>query len=136
MTAELITIRQIEERYGIASTTLKTIRSPRNNFNFPAPIENENPRDLVKKYRLDQVDDFFRKNNVEKVSAYSNKGNGSTMDNLLAFYKRNFPDKQHGGGKTVSVIIRPSDDEHWDNDHHRGGFIRSGGVTCMYGDGF
>lgn len=135
MTAELITIRQIEERYRIASTTLKTIRSPRNNFNFPAPIENENPRDQIKKYIASQVEEFFSKNNIKKISSYDNRGNGSTVAYLLAFYKRNFPAKQHGGGETVTVKIRPDEENYWNNEHDRGSFYRSSGITSMYSEG-
>ena len=135
MEPELITIRQIEEQYGISPTKLKTIRSVRNGFNFPAPVENENPRDQVKKYLAHEVEQFFKANNIEKISCYASKGNGSTIANLLAFYRRNFPAKQHGGGETVTVKIRPNIDDHWDNEHQRGGFDHSSGITIMYIEG-
>ncbi len=132
---ELITIREIEELYGISSTKLKTIRSQRNNFNFPAPVENENPRDQVRKYRFDQVEQFFKENNIKKIKCHDNKGVRNRLSVLLAFYNRNscrLPGS--GGGETITVKIRPAE-EQWSNEHQRNCFGKSCGISFIYEQG-
>ena len=114
----MMTIKDIEEQYGIKGTKLKNIRNTPN-FNFPA---SHGEPGYNKLYKRAEVEAWFKNNKhlLKNVSCYSDEGNGQTIGALLAFYNRNSTRLSgSGGGTTITQKIRRSLDEHWDNEHQR-----------------
>ena len=118
MNNEFITIAEIEQQHRIKGSKLKNIRN-KPTFCFPPAL---NEPGFTVYYERKAVEQWFEDNKelVGGLSHYARFGKGQILDDLTAFYNRNFTRQAgSGGGRTIKIKLRPSEDEHWDNEHQR-----------------